>query len=76
MLQHPCDYSNLKNMKKFVSEIFKHNRSGKPDVEEASHIKGCVDPIIQYKYNLTTKHSPVDYSNMLLPLTKNMQGEK
>ena len=42
-------------MKKFVSEIFKRNISGKPDVEEASHIEGCVNPNIQDKYNLAHK---------------------
>ena len=42
-------------MKKFVSEIFKHTRTGKPDTEEASHISVCVEPKIQEKYNLTPK---------------------
>ena len=48
-IQYPCVHTNLKNMKKFVSEIFKHTRSGKPDVEEASHNKGHVIPKIQEK---------------------------
>ena len=59
-----------KNMRKFVSEIFKFNRSGKLDAEEASHIEGCVNPNIQEKYNLTPKTSPVDYADILLTLTK------
>ena len=42
-------------MKKFVSEIFKNNRSGKSDAEEASHIEECVKPNIQDNYNLTHK---------------------
>ena len=63
-------------MKKFVSEISKRTRSGKPDVEEASHIEVCLNPKIQYKYNLSHKNSPVDYADMLLPLTKNIQGKK
>ena len=59
-----------KNMNKFVSKTFKHNRSGKPDAEEASHIEGCVKPNIQENYNLTHKTSSVYYADMLLPLTK------
>ena len=62
-------------MKKFVSEIFKRTRSGKTDAEEDSHIEGCVNPNIQEKYNLTHKTSSVYYADMLLPLTKNMQGK-
>ena len=58
-------------MKKFLSEIFKLTRSGKPDAEEASHIEGCVNPNIQEKYNLTHKTTPLDYADMLLSLTKN-----
>ena len=57
-------------MRKIVSEIFKRTRSGKPDAEEVSHIELCVNPNIQDKYNLTHKTSLVDYSGMLLPLTK------
>ena len=49
MLQYPCVHNNLQNMKKFVSEIFKCTRSGKPGTEEASHIEGCVNPDIQWK---------------------------
>ena len=52
----PVFTTTSKNMKKFLSEIFKHNRSGKPDTEEASHIEGCVNPNIQEKYNLTKKN--------------------
>ena len=59
-----------KNMKKFVSEIFKRNRSGKPDTEGASHIEGYVNSNIQEKYNLTHKTSAVDYADMLMPLTE------
>ena len=57
-------------MKKFLSEIFKRNISGKPDVEEASQIEGRVNQNIQGKYNLAANNSSVDYSDMLLPLTK------
>ena len=57
-------------MKRFVSEIFKCTRSGKPGTEEASHIEGCVNPKVQEKYTLTLKTSSVDYDDMLLPLTK------
>ena len=59
-----------KKMKKFVSEIFKRTRLSKLDVEEASHIEGCVNPDIQDKYNLTHKTSSLDYADMILPLTK------
>ena len=76
MLQYPVFTSTYKNMKNFVSEIFKHTRSGKLDVEEASHIEVCVKPNIKQKYDLTTKTSPVEYADMLLPLTKNIQGKK
>ena len=62
-------------MKKFVSEIFKCTILGKLDAEEASHIEVCVNPNIQEKYKLAPKNSPVDYADMLLPLTKNMQGK-
>ena len=55
-------------MKKFVSEIFKLNRSGKLDAEEASHSELCVKPKIQDKYKLTPKTSPVYHADMLLPL--------
>ena len=63
-------------MKKFVSEIFKSTRSEKPDAEEAAQIERCVKPNIKEVYKLTPTNSPVDYSDMLLPLTKNMQGKK
>ena len=63
-------------MKNFFSVIFKHTRSGKLDVEYASHIEGCVKPNIQEKYNHIPKIPPEYYSDMLLPLTKNMHGKK
>ena len=59
-----------KNMNKFASKIFKHNRSGKPYAEEDSHIEGYVNPNIKEKYNLTHKTSSVDYAGMLTYLTK------
>ena len=59
-----------KNMKKFVSEIFKRNISGKPDTEEASHIGGYAKTNIQDNYNLTHKYSLVDYADMLHSLTQ------
>ena len=59
-------------MKKFVFEIFKYNRSGNPDEEEAPRIEGCVNPNIKEKYNLPIKTSAVDYADMFLPLTKNI----
>ena len=62
-----------KDMKNLVSEIFKITRSGRQDVGEASHIEGCVNPKIQENYNLNPKTSPVDYSDMLMPLTKNIR---
>ena len=64
--------ATYKNMKKFLIEIFKRTSSWKLYVEEALHIEGCVIPNIQEKYNITPKTSPVDYADMLLPLTKNM----
>ena len=45
----PLFTTTSKNMKKFISEIFKHTGSGKPDAEEASHIEVCVNPNIQEK---------------------------
>ena len=63
-------------MKKFVSEIYKRTISVKPDVEEASHIEVCLNPKIQDKYNLTPKTSPLDYSGILMPLAKHIQGKK
>ena len=57
-------------MRKFVIKTFKLTGPGKPDVGEASHIEGCVNPNIQEKYNLTHKNSSVYYADMLLPLTK------
>ena len=67
---------NYKNIKKFASEIFKHTRPGKSDVEETRLIERCVNPKIQEKYNLPSKISPADYADFLLLLTKNMQGKK
>ena len=49
MLQYPYVHSNLKNTKEFSSEIFKHTRSEKPDMEEAPQIEGCVNTNIQEK---------------------------
>ena len=66
----PVFTKTSKNMKKFVSEIFKLSRSGKSDAEEASHIEGCAKPNIQEKYNLIHKTSSVDYPDMLMLLTK------
>ena len=68
MLQYPCVHSNLKIIKKFVSEVFKRTRSGKTDVKEAPHIEGCVNKKIQDKYNLTPKTLPVDYADILLTI--------
>ena len=62
----PVFTSTYKNMKNFVSEIFKRTRSGKLDAEEASHIELCGNQSIQDKYNLITKTSPVDYADVLL----------
>ena len=36
--------SNYKNIKKFMSEIFKHTISGKLDAEKAPQIEVCVNP--------------------------------
>ena len=60
----------------FLSEIFKRTRSGKQDAQKASQIESCVNPNIKEIYKLTPKTSPVSYAEMLLPLTKNMQGKK
>ena len=65
-----------KSMNKFLSKILKRTRSEKLDAGEDSHIEVCVNPKIQDKYNLTPKTSPVDYYDMLLPLTKTIQSEK
>ena len=69
----PVFTATYKNMKKFVSEILKLSRSGKPDAEQTSHIEGCVKTNIKDKYNLNTKTSPLYYDNILLPLTNNFQ---
>ena len=57
-----------KNIKKSASEIFKRNRSGKPDVDEAPGIEGFMNTKNQDKYNLTPKNLPVYYANMLLTI--------
>ena len=62
--------TTYKNMKNFVSGIFKLTRKGKLYVEEASHIEGYVNPNIQEKYNLTHKTSSVYYADILLPRKK------
>ena len=59
-------------MKKFVSGIYKYTRPWKLYVEEAPCIEVCVNPKIQGKYSLAPK-TPLDYADMLLTLTKNMQ---
>ena len=59
-----------------MSEISKRTISGKTDVEEDPCIEGCVNIKIQDKYILTPKNGIVYYADMLLPLTKNMQGKK
>ena len=64
-------YKNIKNL---VSEIFKHNGSGKPYAKETLHIGEYANTNIQDKYNLIPKTSPVDYADMLPPI-KNMQGK-
>ena len=75
--------ATYKNINRFMSEIFKHTRSGKPYFEEALRIEGCMDTNIQDKYNPTPRTLPVDYSktspvgygDMLLTITKKMQGK-
>ena len=61
---------NFKNMKNSASEIFKHSIPGKLDTEEAPHIEACENPNTQDNCNLTPQNAPVDYADMLLPLTK------
>ena len=56
-------------MKNIASGIFKGTRPGKLDAEEDPCIEGCVNLKIQDKYILTPKTSPVNYDDMLLPLT-------
>ena len=63
-------------MNNLESLIFKSTRPGKSDAGEDPCIKICVNPNIQDKYSLNPKTSPVDYDNMLLPQTKNMQGKE
>ena len=43
----PIFTATYKYIKYFASEIFKHTRSGKPDVDEAPHIEVCVNTNIQ-----------------------------
>ena len=74
MLQYLCVQINLKNIKKFASEILKYTRSGTPDVEEDPPIEGYVNTKIQEKYNLTPKILPVDYADMLLAITNKISG--
>ena len=63
-------------MKKFSGGIFKHARSGNLDVEEDLRIEGCSNQDINDKYRSTPQNAPVYYADMLLHLTKNVQGEK
>ena len=57
-------------MNNSANEIFKRTIAGKYYAEKAPHIEGYVNPNICDKYNLTKNSSSVDYSDMLLPLTK------
>ena len=66
----PVFTSTYKNIKKLASEIFKSTRSGKPDVEEAPHIEGCVITKNKDTYNLTPKTLPVDCAEILLHIKK------
>ena len=43
-------------------------------MEEAPHIQGYMNTSIYENYNLTPQFLTVDYDDMLLPITKNMQG--
>ena len=45
----PVFTTTSQNMKNYVSEIFKSTIIGKPDAEEASHIKVCVNSNIKDK---------------------------
>ena len=45
----PVFTETCKNVKKFLSEIFKYTRSGKPYAEEAPRIEACVNTNIQEK---------------------------
>ena len=62
-------------MNNLENQILKSTRPGKSDAGENPCIEGCVNPNIQDKYSLNTKTSPLDYSVMLMPLTKNMQDK-
>ena len=63
-------------MNNLASQIFKSTRPGKLDAGEDPCIEVCVNPEIQDQYILSPKTSPVDYSERLLPLTKNMWDTK
>ena len=71
----PLFKATYKNNKNFVSKIFKRNRSGKTYAEEVPRVYGCVNTKIQDDFNLSPKTSPVDYADMLLSITKIMQGK-
>ena len=58
--------TTYKNMKNFASEILKRTRPGKSDVEESTHIEGCVNPKIQENHNLTPKNSLAYYYDSML----------
>ena len=62
-------------MKNFASETFKYTRPGKPYVEEAPCIEGCLNPKIQENYIITRKKSTVYYAYVLLTITKTVQGK-
>ena len=55
-------------MDNLASQTFKSTIPVKSDAGEDPCIEGCVNPNIQDTYSLTPKNSPVDYSDMLLPL--------
>ena len=67
--------SSYKKTKKFSCEILKCTKPGESDTEENQRIKGCMDPNIHEKYNIIPKTSPLNYSDTLPPLTKNMQDK-
>ena len=60
----------------FLSEISKRTRSGKPELDKTPLIEGCENIRIKYKYNLVPKNLPVYYADILLPITKNVQGKQ
>ena len=75
-LSIPAFKATYENMRNFVSGILQHIISGELDIEEAPRIVGYVNPNIQGRQKLAPKTAPVDCANMLLPITKNMQGKK